>query len=125
MRTYLNVVACSALLALPLAGCVTTAQPVASPAATPAQAAQSAFAGTWSGALETGASVRVQVPANGNASYFFRDRRVTISSTVLRGDNLVLRLTHGGTVTLVRAGDKMNYFYRSGTDSAQATLSRS
>lgn len=85
---------------------------------------RSAFVGTWSGALEGGATVRVVVPEQGNATYAFRGQRVPVSATRISGDTLVIRAMQA-TVTLTPSGSQMNYQYQLGTSRAATTLSRS
>lgn len=85
---------------------------------------RAAFVGTWTGSLQSGASVRVVVPERGNATYAFRGEMVPVSSTRVSGGTMSIRIRQA-TVTMTPSGNQMNYQYQHGTERATTTLSRS
>jgi hypothetical protein len=112
------------VLALVAAGCSSTSN---GPETASAQMSErSSLVGTWTGSLEGGASVRVKIPASGNASYSFEGSSVPVTSTAMSGSSLVLKVgAGGGTVKLSPQGTQLRYNYSYMGQRASTLLSKS
>lgn len=87
-------------------------------------AARGPFIGSWTGRLESGALVEIEVPESGNARYSFREERIPIASTQTAADGSMVLRFRGSTITLTPEGDQLIYDYRYRSDRASTALSR-
>jgi hypothetical protein len=84
------------------------------------------LAGSYTGKLKSGASVRVVIPKSGKPTYYFKGSRVTVNSDTYSGKTIKLDVGSGhGNVTLTPGKkSQLSFKYRLKSDTAATVLTK-